>query len=241
MCRVCLQPCRQGSATALMQCCAGDALRPALMHAFGGLYLDLDVLCYYAVDSSLAGLELALQSAEAHGTTLNNGILASAAEHPLWLDLMRYMAGKAELVANPLLRDGDRILNSTGPEALTAVFQEAIGARPGTVLPGEHQLNGSLTQVYALGSWFQPCACRDRECQDKVDWQHIRGDISDAVVGNHLCLASWLTELKARNWRQTVTGLAAALLLAAGVLFCWVQRTSRRPRTGKGMRDASKA
>lgn len=187
-------------------------------------------------------MDLALQSAEAPGTTLNNGIMAGRAGHPFWLQYMQLMAARAGLVASGLLRDGDRILNSTGPQALTDTFLAVAHLQPGDFLPGEHQLNGSLFQVYPVGSWFQPCACRDTECQDRTDWLHIKDPwaVNVLVVGNHLCLASWLTALKARNRIQLVLVAAGLLVLAAAGLYLWVS-CAGQPASRRRMRDRSKA
>ena len=180
-----------------------------------------------------------LQSAEAPGTDLNNGMLAGMAGHPFWLHYMRLMAGRAHLVANSLLRDGDRILSSTGPRALTAAFGTFMQRPPGSFLPGEHRLNSSIVHVYAVSEWFQPCACRDQECQVEVDWSHIRGHMDPLVIGNHLCLASWLHELKARNFLQTALAIAALMLAVAAGLLCWQRHAGRR--ASKRSRDSSKA
>lgn len=38
-----------------------DALRPLVLHTFGGVYLDLDVECFAPMDAMLAGADLVLQ------------------------------------------------------------------------------------------------------------------------------------------------------------------------------------
>ena len=197
----------------------GDAIRPAILHAFGGLYLDADVECYRGAETTLAGLEIGLQSATAGGKEIINAIMASIPQQGFWLELLHLMAARAAQVSSPWLRDGDQILESTGPEALTAVF--IAGNQPGASLPGSYHRNGSHVHVYSLGQWFQPCRCRDHSCMASISQQHQAGILDPGVVGLHRCRASWLTELKARNRRGTffVLGLVLAAL-ACFVVVC---------------------
>ena len=37
---------------------AGDAIRPFLLHAYGGLYMDVDVECFDATDDMVDGFDL---------------------------------------------------------------------------------------------------------------------------------------------------------------------------------------
>lgn len=63
---------------------AGDALRPFLMHAFGGLYIDLDVQCFRSAEPSLLGHDIVLQSEYREGRDIVNSIMASVPGHPFW-------------------------------------------------------------------------------------------------------------------------------------------------------------
>lgn len=63
---------------------AGDALRPFLMHAFGGLYVDLDVQCFRSAEPSLLGHDIVLQSEYREGRDIVNSIMASVPGHPFW-------------------------------------------------------------------------------------------------------------------------------------------------------------
>lgn len=63
---------------------AGDALRPFLMHAFGGLYIDLDVQCFRCAEPSLLGHDIVLQSEYREGRDIVNSIMASVPGHPFW-------------------------------------------------------------------------------------------------------------------------------------------------------------
>ena len=196
----------------------GDAIRPAILHAFGGLYLDADVECYRAAEATLAGLDIVLQSATPGGRDLINAIMASKPQQSFWLELLHLMAARAARVSSQWLRDGDLILESTGPEALKAAF--VAGFQPSASLLGSYRRNGSHARVYGLGQWFQPCRCRDHSCMASLDQQHQAGSLDLGVVGLHRCRASWLTELKARNRRGTffILGLVLAMLACFGIV-----------------------
>ena len=191
------------------------------------------------MDASLASLDLAIQSDVGAGTQLSNAIMASTPEHPLWLAYMRFMVEHVALASSPWLRNGDLILNSTGPIALTAAFCAASSIAQGNVLTGEHSLsfdvpawpaasNGSLAQhiartssvhIYPVGSWYQPCSCRDTACFGRVDDTYMHSTLDPAIVGLHTCAAGWLASLKARNWATVIAGIAAGLALLAGLLW----------------------
>jgi hypothetical protein len=72
-------------------CDAGDALRPFLLHAFGGLYLDLDVQCFRPTDPFLAGYDLVLQSEYRHQADVVNSVMASVPGHPFWKAIIGQM------------------------------------------------------------------------------------------------------------------------------------------------------
>ena len=71
--------------------CAGDALRPFLMHAFGGLYLDLDMQCYKPMDDSLSEFDIILQEEGTYGgdDQIVNSMVASVPDHPFWKGIIR--------------------------------------------------------------------------------------------------------------------------------------------------------
>ena len=75
----------------LVHCNAGDALRPFLMHAFGGLYIDLDVQCFRSVEESLLGQDIVLQSEYKGGHDVVNSIMASVPGHPFWKAIITEM------------------------------------------------------------------------------------------------------------------------------------------------------
>ena len=57
------RPASSGTDTAVLQLQhvhmpAGDAIRPFLLHAYGGLYMDVDVECFDATDDMVDGFDL---------------------------------------------------------------------------------------------------------------------------------------------------------------------------------------
>ena len=161
-----------------------------------------------------------LQSIEADGSDLNNGMMASMAQHDFWLQVMHLMLRRAPSVSSAWLRDGDKILESTGPEALRDAFVTAF--QPGQHMPGEYLKNGSRVRVYGLGQWFQPCPCGDQTCMARADQQHQAKAADLDFVGQHKCMASWLTELKARNRLGTLLAVSLGLaMLASSLALFW--------------------
>lgn len=79
---------------------AGDALRPFLMHAFGGLYIDLDVQCFRSAEPSLLGHDVVLQSEYREGRDVVNSIMASVPGHPFWKAIITEMLGVMTLLCH---------------------------------------------------------------------------------------------------------------------------------------------
>jgi inositol phosphorylceramide mannosyltransferase catalytic subunit len=80
---------------------AGDALRPFLLHAYGGLYLDMDVECLEPVDPTLQGFQLVLQMEDEGSKSLNNAVMASAPGHPLWLTMAHMLMERYVIPLRP--------------------------------------------------------------------------------------------------------------------------------------------
>lgn len=64
--------------------CAGDAIRPFLLHAYGGLYMDVDVECFDATDKMIDGFDLVLQLEDSGNKSLNNAVMAGAPGLEIW-------------------------------------------------------------------------------------------------------------------------------------------------------------
>lgn len=60
------------------------------MHAFGGMYLDLDVSCYKSSEPFLQGHDLVFQS-EKNEEDVSNAVVASITGHPFWNAVVRKM------------------------------------------------------------------------------------------------------------------------------------------------------
>ena len=52
-------------------------------YAFAGLYLDLDMECYEPTEKLFKDFDVVLQGSGWEG--VNNGMMASAPGHPLWM------------------------------------------------------------------------------------------------------------------------------------------------------------
>ena len=71
-------------------CCAGDAIRPFLLDAYGGLYMDVDVECFDATDEMVDGFDLVLQLEDNGNKSLNNAVMAGAPGLAIW-DNMQHL------------------------------------------------------------------------------------------------------------------------------------------------------
>ena len=60
------------------------------MHAFGGMYVDLDVECYKSSEPFLQGHDLVFQS-EKNEEDVSNAVVASITGHPFWNAVVRKM------------------------------------------------------------------------------------------------------------------------------------------------------
>ncbi|KAG2494348.1 hypothetical protein HYH03_007405 [Edaphochlamys debaryana] len=175
-----------------------DALRPFVLHAHGGVYLDLDTECFRPLGPSLQGVSLALMAEEPG--LVNNAQMGSAPGHPLW-----GLAAAAQGVSDPLY--------ATGPRVVTAALRE-LASKPDGPLPGRYDLpcggsdpmphqpgaatatrkgdllGGSVSSgshadgggpggtaqhfctapavVYGPREWFSPCAWNDGACHTAV-------------------------------------------------------------------------
>ena len=67
-----------------MTAAAGDAIRPFLLDAYGGLYMDVDVECFDATDEMVDGFDLVLQLEDNGNKSLNNAVMAGAPGLAIW-------------------------------------------------------------------------------------------------------------------------------------------------------------
>lgn len=207
----------------------------------GGLYLDNDVDCISPVETSLAGAGLILQAETRAGDMLTNAVLASRPGHPFWLELLKLMAQRQTLVQDRHLTDGDLILNSTGPYALSSLLTSMIDPSSG-YLPGEHSPLGTTARVFPVGAWFQPCQCRDLQCHHDLMVAAIQGTFQPYIVGHHHCTATWWTAHKLRNQRRLrlMLCLGGAAVLGLIALAIAVQQTLAYLTARGGWRRSSR-
>lgn len=174
----------------------GDALRPFLLHAFGGLYLDLDVQCFRPSDAWLAGADLVLQSEYKEQRDIVNSIMASVPGHPFWKLIIGRMLSKMEEAWGTV--NSDVVLESTGPRLYGSVFQDYVPhAQPlGTSFVGKWQVDGSSVWVWGLGSWFVPCEWNNPPCHVAFAQAVQEGNVPEPLAGYHQYSGSWLRTMK---------------------------------------------
>lgn len=99
-----------------------DTFRYMLLHAHGGIYSDLDVMCYKPIDDLLADCRLLLLC-ESDLPHINHFIaqhfMASVPGHALWADMV------ADILDHPeeKIRSYTDPLTTTGPQAVTRVWR----------------------------------------------------------------------------------------------------------------------
>lgn len=86
------------------------------MHAYGGLYLDIDVECFYPTDELLASRDVVLQLEDKTPKSLNNAVMASVPGHPFWLKMVQIMQDRGNSANDCFLgfRDLGTVLKTTG-------------------------------------------------------------------------------------------------------------------------------
>ncbi len=61
------------------------------MHAYGGLYVDLDMQCYRPIDDMLGQSDIVFQEEFKYGgnNQIVNSVIASVPGHPFWQGIVR--------------------------------------------------------------------------------------------------------------------------------------------------------
>lgn len=164
-----------------------DALRYFIMHAIGGVYLDLDLECFRPVDPWLEGNQVVLQTVGAGPT---NGVLASTPGHPFWERVMQQVhdtwQNKPDIPVQSL----------TGPRVVAATFKQMVGERRGEPNTdpwvGEYIVNGTTITVHGAGSWYVPCKFMDSTCHRRLALQRAAGVAPlHQLAGYHRYATSW--------------------------------------------------
>ncbi|CAL5224031.1 g6651 [Coccomyxa viridis] len=164
----------------------GDALRPLVLHAYGGMYVDLDVECYRPVDTFLEGHDLVLQ-AEEHNSSeaLINAVMASTPRHPLWLDVISLMMERSASSHN--------VLFATGPQVISEAYKSFMKTHDlktrESGLPKRQRLT---PHVYQLGEFYLPCNWLSQELCAEVDKTEPK---PGNLAGFHHWAGSWKVSL----------------------------------------------
>ncbi|KAK9803592.1 hypothetical protein WJX72_003001 [[Myrmecia] bisecta] len=163
-----------------------DAIRPFIMHRYGGLYLDLDVQCFRNGASFLTGYDVVLQASSGpwdKGTI--NCAMASVPEHPLWMVYAHLLPSKQQ--------ENDT-LEATGPRVLA----QAVAMHFDTKLPikaGLHaDADDTVVQVYPAGQWYLACMPPKDEpaCSRLLIKALVTGELPlDRLAGHHRFHGTW--------------------------------------------------
>lgn len=89
--------------------CAGDAIRPFLLHAYGGLYMDVDVECFDATDKMIDGFDLVLQLEDSGNKSLNNAVMAGAPGLEIWSIMHGLLRDRCASVSCPAVSNTWRV------------------------------------------------------------------------------------------------------------------------------------
>lgn len=87
-----------------------DAMRYFILHHFGGVYLDADVLCYRPAHDMWAGADIVVQGTD-NPEWLASAVLASTPRHPFWMHVVHVMQLRFEQFRDEL----GHVLDLTGP------------------------------------------------------------------------------------------------------------------------------
>ena len=86
---------------------AGDAIRPFLLDAYGGLYMDVDVECFDATDDMVDGFDLVLQLEDNGNKSLNNAVMAGAPGLDIWSSMQHLLKDRWHPTAPTLASNSD--------------------------------------------------------------------------------------------------------------------------------------
>ena len=174
-----------------------DTARLAIMFAYGGWYLDTDILCTRPVSELVApGEELVLveqPSTAMHGGGVANFLMGSAPKHPLWNATLTHIAQHATSQLHGLLAKNAshrQVLAITGSQAITHAKAAYFQDRPlsHTYLPIYLPMPGDHTRVAP--------ALAARPCRHARDAAGRAGATLAAAPGGTL----------RQNWRRAAQG-----------------------------------
>ena len=156
------------------------------MHAFGGLYVDLDVQCFRSAEPSLLGHDIVLQSEYREGRDIVNSIMASVPGHPFWKAVITEMLEVpmpcqactycASTRAEIIVQDGSCMACSTICQE--PVCHRYIKAHHGICSAGSHILERGVTDN--TGSPLPAGA--DGVLLAVQKWHHAHGKVDTDVI-----------------------------------------------------------
>lgn len=99
-----------------------DAVRPLILHHYGGIYADNDMTCYRSFDSLLQMGQIILarqsQDLSAPDSICNAIMVSSQPGHPFWLEYAKFIQHNMETFS---VNNNDQdVIFITGPTALTS-------------------------------------------------------------------------------------------------------------------------
>lgn len=77
-----------------------DAIRPFLMHHFGGVYIDMDQQNLRNLESLLGTCDLVLSEGDRDNYIIVNGFMASVPKHLFWLEMAKEMPKNMKKIVN---------------------------------------------------------------------------------------------------------------------------------------------
>jgi len=162
-----------------------DFTRYAIMHLYGGIYLDLNTMCYKNLSPLLANRDFGITyEPPEHGRKVTTSCLMSAAGHPFWTKLMDFI--NTNYVPAILY---NRVLDNTGPIGL-ATFVESTYDE--TQMKSMLLLNEHVQPYYSLNnaSALSRVCSTDSEkylakiWHDGAGWGvNIWGKIAESILG----------------------------------------------------------
>lgn len=96
-----------------------DLVRCLYLRKFGGVYVDIDMICYKAIDPLMKNTSLVLTDirGDLKKPYITNAFMASTIDHPYWTAVIKDMTEAANTNTGNMVKD---VHNSTGAVILTA-------------------------------------------------------------------------------------------------------------------------
>lgn len=193
-----------------------NILRYALLHRFGGVYLDLDITCHVALDSTpLVGLPFV--SPGAYPAGVNNAFIAARPGHPFLAELLDSVPRHDLYWGLPMRIPYVENMLSTGCMFFTNRWMDYVR----DVVAGGHN---ETVHILADGS-------------GSMEPHMLRGKITTPIF-SHGGASSWhswdaaLILAIGEHYLFSLALLLAASTLAFGSVFIWWRRPARCHRKG---------